>query len=107
VPEISAGSRASSAGSAWDAVTAGRDGPADEDGAVAPAEGSELEKAAEAEDAAAGEPPAAFDGGFEAPPQPVRTTTSAAPITVGTNTRLATPRLRFQFIEKLRSLRLS
>ena len=104
VPEISAGSRASSAGSAWDEVTAGRDGPADEDGVVATAEGSELERAAEAGEAAAGEAPAAFDE-FEALlPQPVRTRMIAALVATGTNPRLATLLLRIQCIEMFRSL---
>jgi hypothetical protein len=110
VPEISPGSRASSAGSAWDAVTAGRDGPAGEDGAVATAEGSELEKAAEGEEAAAGEPPdaeppAAFDGEFEELlPQPVRTRMIVALIATGKDTRRVALLLITPFIELLRSL---
>jgi hypothetical protein len=104
VPEISAGSRSSSAWSAWDEVTAGRDGPTDEDGVVATAEGSELERVAEAEEAAAGEPPAAFDGELEALlPQPMTTRMIAALIATGTNTRPATRLLRIRFIEMLRS----
>lgn len=89
--------------SAWDEVTLGRDGPTDGDG-VATADGSELERAAEAEDAAAGEPPVAFDGEFEALlPQPARTRRTAALMATGTNTRLAML-LGIQFIEMLRSL---
>ena len=98
MPETSDGSSASSAGSAWDEVTPGRDAAADEDCAVATAEGAELDWAEGAEDAAAGEAPAAFDGGFEALlPQPARTRAISA-LAMETNTRLATLLLTFNFI---------
>jgi len=86
-------------------VAAGTDVPADEDRAVATAEGAELGRTAEAGDPAAGEPPPPFDGEFEALlPQPARTRMIAALIATGPNTRFATLLLGIQFIEMLHSL---
>jgi hypothetical protein len=60
--------------------------------------------AAEAEEAAAGEPTAAVDAEFEPLlAQPVRTRMIAVLIAAGRNTRLATLLLGIQFIEMLHS----
>jgi len=86
-------------------VTAGTDGPSDEGGAVEIADDAGLDAVGAATEATtAGEPPAAFDGGFDVPPpQAARTITTPAPIAIGTDVRLVRLLLDFRFIEVLRS----
>jgi CubicO group peptidase (beta-lactamase class C family) len=92
----SVGSSASSAGSAWDEVTAGA-GAADEDGAAAE-DGVALTIVVGGDDAVAGDATAAFEGDEAPLPHPARTRITAALTASGASVRLATLRLGIGFI---------